>query len=69
MPNSTLSLTTPIGDGGEGTLELCWSTQILRRKWDSFISDRKFLLPAITKLFEMAAICGLEQIPKDKRIL
>ena len=63
----------PIGDGGEGTLDALAENLNLEKKSikipHAYTSDGSvsFASNGQTAIFEMAAICGLEHIPKEKR--
>ena len=72
LPDADFDL-MPIGDGGEGTLDALAENLNLEKKSieipHAYTSDGSvsFASNGQTAVFEMAAICGLEQIPKDKR--
>ena len=72
LPDTEFDL-MPIGDGGEGTLDALAENLNLEKKSikipHTYTSDGSvsFASNGQTAVFEMAAICGLEQIPKDKR--
>lgn len=72
LPDTEFDL-MPIGDGGEGTLDALAENLNLEKKSieipHAYTSDGSvsFASNGQTAIFEMAAICGLEQIPKDKR--
>ena len=74
LPDADFDL-MPIGDGGEGTLDALVENLNLEKKSinipHAYTSDGSvsFASNGQTAVFEMAAICGLEHIPKEKRIL
>ena len=72
LPDADFDL-MPIGDGGEGTLDALAENLNLEKKSikipHAYTSDGSvsFASNGQTAIFEMAAICGLEHIPKEKR--
>ena len=72
LPDADFDL-MPIGDGGEGTLDALAENLNLEKKSieipHAYTSDGSvfFASNGQTAVFEMAAICGLEHIPKNKR--
>ena len=72
LPNADFDL-MPIGDGGEGTLDALAENLNLEKKSikipHAYTSDGSvfFASNGQTAIFEMAAICGLEHISKEKR--
>jgi len=72
LPDADFDL-MPIGDGGEGTLDALVENLNLEKKSinipHAYTSDGSvsFASNGQTAVFEMAAICGLEHIPKEKR--
>ncbi|KXT79099.1 glycerate kinase [Streptococcus sp. DD13] len=63
----------PLGDGGEGTVEALAQIHQLTKK-EAVVSDAFghkrtvcYASDGETAMFEMASICGLEQIPVEKR--
>lgn len=71
LPDTEFDL-MPIGDGGEGTSALAENLNLEKKSIEiphAYTSDGSvsFASNGQTAIFEMAAICGLEHIPKDKR--
>lgn len=72
LPGAEFDL-VPIGDGGEGTLDALVENLNLEKRRirlpHAYTSDGSvtYASDGQTAIFEMAEICGLEQIPKEKR--
>ena len=72
LPDADFDL-MPIGDGGEGTLDALAENLNLEKKTvkipHAYTGDGSvpYASNGQTAIFEMAAVCGLEQVPKDKR--
>lgn len=72
LPDAEFDL-VPIGDGGEGTLDALVENLNLEKRRirlpHAYTSDGSvtYASDGQTAIFEMAEICGLEQIPKGKR--
>ena len=72
LPDADFDL-MPIGDGGEGTLDALAENLNLEKKTvkipHAYTGDGSvpYASNGQTAIFEMATVCGLEQVPKDKR--